>query len=756
MSTTTTTSDTLEHGTLNFTIESRILRELGERLVKQPEVALLELVKNAYDADAQACDIVHEPPARIVITDDGHGMTLEEFKNGWMRIGTSSKEASPRSRTFGRVITGEKGIGRFAVRFLGKDLHLESVAFDQARRARTILSADFDWPEFDRNEDLGRVKVPYHLRRAPDDAHIGTRLLITRLRPNAQSINLHTVRTASIGIVTPYQSLLRRPEAATTSPRHPQRKTEEPEDPGFLLRIKPAPDNSAEDGDLARVVLDNFVLRAVVELQDERLKLAVYRRGAETASIEISDRYENSIGPVYADIRFFPQRKGTFTSLPVDGRRAKNWVKDHSGVAVFDRTFRVYPYGTEADDWLFLSADTAKRAREPRSSIARKHFPMDEAARMSTQLNYMLRLPYPQQLVGIVQVEGRRTRDRSSEDAGLVASADREGFVGNLAFRRLQDLVRGAVEAIASADRELQQEQERAEQDDLLRALRKETQDAIREIEANPNIVRVEKGRIIARLAQTQLLAQRHDERSRQREAALEIMSLLGVVAGFMTHEFGVAFDELEKAQQKLTKLARRDESFKESSEAIANHLARLREFVTYSQGYIRGASSRPSEPYAARPRIQQVIRVFGKYASDREITVELDAERDVMAPLVPVSLYNGIALNLFTNALKAVTATSGDGERRIAFRSWNEQQTHFLEVSDTGIGIPSALRHRIFDPLFTTTASNRDPLGSGMGLGLSLVKRGVEAYGGWVGVVDPPAGFTTCFRVRIPLEADI
>lgn len=748
------TSETIEQGTLTFTIESRILRELGERLVKQPEVALLELVKNAYDADARVCDILHEPPAQIVVSDDGHGMTLDDFRNGWMRIGTSSKEASPQSRLFRRVITGEKGIGRFAVRFLGKALHLESVAFDAHRQERTVLSADFDWPEFDRHEDLGTVRVPYQLSRAQEDSQIGTRLLITQLRPNAESINMRTVRTASIGIVTPYQSLLRRPDAEPKPRRHKQQPPAEPADPGFLLRIRPSPEDS-EDGDLAGIVLDSFVLRAVVELKGDRLSLSVYRRGEDVASIEINDRYENSLGPVYGDIRFFPQRKGTFTGLPVDGRHAKTWVKNHSGVAVFDRTFRVHPYGTEADDWLFLSADTAKRAREPRSSIAKKHFPMDETARMSTQLNYMLRLPYPQQLVGIVQVQGRRTRDQSSEDTGLIASADREGFVDNAAFRKLRDVIRGAVEAIASADRELQQEQERVEQDELLETLQQETRDAIREIEANPNIARGEKARIVARLAQTQLLAQRHDERSRQREAALETMSLLGIVAGFMTHEFGVAFDELERAHQKLEKLARRDESFKGPAAAIADHLDRLREFVTYSQGYVRGASSRPSEPYAARPRIQQVVRVFGKYASDRQITVEVAAERDVMAPLVPVSLYNGVALNLFTNSLKAVTAMSGNGLRRIAFRAWNEQEIHFLEVSDTGVGIPTALRQRVFDPLFTTTSTNRDPLGSGMGLGLSLVKRGVEAYGGRIAVVDPPAGFTTCVRVRLPLEAE-
>lgn len=742
----TKATELLGKGTLSFTIESRILRELGERLVKQPEIALLELVKNAYDADAATCDIVHEPPDQILVNDTGHGMTLEAFKNGWMRVGTSSKEALATSSEYGRIITGEKGIGRFAVRFLGRALHLESVAFDPERNAKTRLIADFDWVDFDQHEDLGQIRVPFRLVRAEDDVPTGTSLQITKLRPSAQTINLYSVRTAAIGVVTPYQSLLR-PQSRKSSKDRKGRK----QDPGFSLRIKNDEEGS-DEGDVARTVLDNFVLRAVVELEGDRLKLAVYRRDVATAVIDISDHYPNNIGGVYADIRFFPQRKGTFTELPVDGRRAKTWVKEHSGVAVFDRTFRVHPYGFEFDDWLMLSADTAKRSRDPRSSIAKKHFPMDEPTQQSTQLNYMLRLPYSQQLVGVVQVTGRRTKDGVENDEGLVAAADREGFVDNGAFRRLRDLIRGAIEAIASADRELQQELERTEREELLRLLRTETQEAIREIEANPRISKDERVRIVKRLAQTQSLAEQHEERSRQRESTLEVMSLLGVVAGFMTHEFGTALDELERAQQQLLKLAKRDSSLKAAADSISEHMSNLREFVTYSQGYIHGASTRPTKPYPARPRIQQAIRVFGKYATDRDIALEINAESDVLAPLVPVSLYNGLVLNLYTNALKAVTAQSGDGDRRIALRAWNEQNWHYLEVSDTGIGIPAALRHRVFDPLFTTTSSNRDPLGSGMGLGLSLVKRGAEGYGGRAEVVDPPPGFTTCVRIKLPL----
>jgi signal transduction histidine kinase len=118
------------------------------------------------------------------------------------------------------------------------------------------------------------------------------------------------------------------------------------------------------------------------------------------------------------------------------------------------------------------------------------------------------------------------------------------------------------------------------------------------------------------------------------------------------------------------------------------------------------------------------------------------------------VTLYSGVALNLFTNGLKAVTGST-DSDPRIAVRAWNERGAHVLEVSDTGVGIPPTLRERVFDPLFTTTASRNDPLGSGMGLGLSLVRRTVEAFGGKVNVVDPPAGFNTTVRVTFPVSEE-
>ena len=159
----------LVRGTLTFSIESRLLRELGERLVKQPEVAIVELIKNAYDADASECTVEYDPQNTIVVADDGIGMTLDRFTDGWMRVGTSSKKGISVTENFSRLITGEKGIGRFAVRFLGRGLHLESVADDPARGIR--------------NQADSRVRLA-EIRPAGRSGEVARALRTLRSRPN--------------------------------------------------------------------------------------------------------------------------------------------------------------------------------------------------------------------------------------------------------------------------------------------------------------------------------------------------------------------------------------------------------------------------------------------------------------------------------------------------------------------------------------------------------------------------------------------
>ena len=128
--------------TAKFSVDASLLEELGERLVAAPEVALTELIKNSYDADANDCTLTIKENS-IVIEDDGNGMTEQEFLDFWMVIGTRSKVRKSTSRKFKRKVSGSTGIGRFAVRFLGAHLHLSTTAVDSGKKLEINISGFF-------------------------------------------------------------------------------------------------------------------------------------------------------------------------------------------------------------------------------------------------------------------------------------------------------------------------------------------------------------------------------------------------------------------------------------------------------------------------------------------------------------------------------------------------------------------------------------------------------------------------------------
>lgn len=735
----------LRKGSLSFSVQTRILKELGERLVKQPEVALLELVKNAYDADARTCVVNHGAPDAISVVDDGTGITLEAFEKGWMSIGSSAKASTVTTPMYGRRVTGEKGIGRFAVRFLGRHLRVSSVADDPGRGRRTQLDVEFDWTEVDQAERLGQVKVPYRLTAAPPGTRTGTSLYIDQLREGVGGTNWNQVRTGSVPILSPLAFIRRSdvdPVAGTGR------------DPGFSLRIVPGGKTDDElGGDTAAAILESYVLRADLSLTGTRLQVRIYRRGVETPVLEVVDTMEaDDLGDVSAEIRFIPRRSGTLAGVPLDGRRAYSWVRENSGVAIFDRAFRVSPYGFQGDDWLKLGADAVRNARDPSSSITRKHFRMTDAVRREPSQNWMIRLPEPSQVIGIVNVEGRRN---AGDNKGLIAAADREGFVDNTAYRQLVDIVRGAVEMIAVADRELEQAQQRQLTAQRIAKARAETRSAIEAVGSDPDIPPARKQQVIAILSDAQQRVEQAAASEKERERQLEVMSLLGVLAGFMTHEFGVALAELRLAHKQLKGLSCSSHEMAGHAERLGRSIKNLEEFSKYVRLYTGAARTQQSGEYPVRPRISQIVRMFEDYAEKRLIKVEIEADDGLKTPQLPLALYNGIVQNLFTNALKAVTAKAGKGRRVIALRAWNEKGFHHLQVLDTGVGVPAPLKERVFDPLFTTTDDTSDALGSGMGLGLSLVRRGAEVFGGKAALVDPPAGFATCVHVRFPLTAN-
>lgn len=145
----------------NFSVDSALLQELGERLVTTPHVALAELVKNAYDADATEVRVtIREDESggpEIVVEDNGCGMTLKQIREFWMKIGNTHKFGEGHSPHFGRPLTGSKGIGRFCVRRLGEAVRLESTA--KLDGGLQFSALDINWTKFVPGKDVASVPV---------------------------------------------------------------------------------------------------------------------------------------------------------------------------------------------------------------------------------------------------------------------------------------------------------------------------------------------------------------------------------------------------------------------------------------------------------------------------------------------------------------------------------------------------------------------------------------------------------------------
>lgn len=106
----------------NLRVDLRLLLELGERLISRDEVAIVELVKNAYDADADVVTVeIRSQDETIEIRDNGEGMDADEITEGWLTLGTKIKQ-NRTTTSRGRRVLGEKGIGRLAILRLGKEV----------------------------------------------------------------------------------------------------------------------------------------------------------------------------------------------------------------------------------------------------------------------------------------------------------------------------------------------------------------------------------------------------------------------------------------------------------------------------------------------------------------------------------------------------------------------------------------------------------------------------------------------------------
>ena len=202
---------------LKWRFDISTFRLIGRELITDRITALFELVKNCYDANATRVDVVFEnvsydnavvddttkevrvnPGSKVVIEDNGYGMSFEDIRDKWMVIGTASKRTSPFSpRPFGRRCVGEKGIGRFAVdRWLNVEIdwnsYFNEVSPDEREHIRLFTDIENKYDYLDRNEGSGVS---------------GTKLIVSSVREFWSKDDISRFYKEANKIVSPYTLL---------------------------------------------------------------------------------------------------------------------------------------------------------------------------------------------------------------------------------------------------------------------------------------------------------------------------------------------------------------------------------------------------------------------------------------------------------------------------------------------------------------------------------------------------------------------
>jgi signal transduction histidine kinase len=210
-------ADTLQ--TEHFEIDASVVFQLGESLITDAVQALMELVKNSYDADASYCKVTvstskiedHLSPfdgakGWIEVQDDGTGMTLGVIRSGWLTISNSGKSVLKRkaqATVKGRTPLGDKGLGRLGTQRLGKNLEMITRVGGSAVQQRVW----FSWDEFIDQKVLSEVSI--RREEQPATRPAGTTLIISSLRDAGvwEGAGASQLETRISQMVSPYRAV---------------------------------------------------------------------------------------------------------------------------------------------------------------------------------------------------------------------------------------------------------------------------------------------------------------------------------------------------------------------------------------------------------------------------------------------------------------------------------------------------------------------------------------------------------------------
>ena len=656
-----------------------ILRRLGEELNPSPDRGILELVKNAYDADARTCAIeladVDRPGGAIRIRDDGDGMDLDGITNGWLVLGRSTKNVKHRTR-LGRIPSGSKGLGRLAALRLGEI----AVVSTHPRDLPVQYSVRIDWDRFDHADLVSDVVLEIEESARDLGPDHGSEIRIERLRARIGREAVKKLARALILLADPFG-----------------------DDPVGFHPILLAP----EFRDLEKLVRNRYFgdadyhLIAEVDEQGCTKASVVDWRGSELWSTSHDGLAANRGGrpyqcpPAKFDLWVFLLSGASFATRPITLTEVRDWLVAFGGVHLYQNGLRVMPYGNPENDWLEMNL---RRVRSPEER------------------------PGTNTVIGRVTV--------TDEDEILVQKTDRSGFIESEAFLELRAFAIDAMEWLAARRMDAAQKrraQQRAAAPQESHKSKKYVEEAI---DKAPPESRVPIQR-----------AFRAYDRSREkemRELRTEVqlyrtLSTAGITAATFVHESSSPTKVIIQSIKAIERRAQRalacqyEELLKQPVETINRAVESMVAFGSVTLGLTRYEKRRVGRAEIHKT-IGSLLETFKPFLDDREVKVDTEFCQGNPYLRASEAAIDSIVANLLDNSLAAFERARTT-QRRIVVRTMVEAGMLTLSVLDNGPGIEGISIRDIWLPGKTTKPD-------GTGLGLAIVRDTVLDLGGRVDAV--------------------
>lgn len=770
-----------------FTVDTHLFRELGELLVGRDSTALIELIKNSYDADATKV-IVHGKSLNdlingtITISDNGTGMTRFQFVQGFLRIASRLKNTGERkSIKLRRRYTGAKGIGRLAAHKLAKHLEIESIPYSESEQEnhRQSICARIDWDkveEFETLEELALAKSDEAILLIENpvgySAASGTTLRLSHLRrkwttrERIRFFNeIQSFAPPSFLVTALRKSII----SDTLLFKEPLVRESESDGKDFKVSLE---GDFAAGDDYWRVMEEHaaWVIEIRCRPEESHVSYAIAPTKKMLREAPLAQVFRTTLphpDPVKGP--FFDARIFVRVGQLYGKNEQKVWTSESSGVRVFMEGFRVLPYGEAQNDWLKMDADYTRRSRRLDTlqewGLDNLGLEEDKDAALSVFPNNNL-------FGGVFLTHGYAENLRT-----LV---NREGFIQEAPYDHLVRLVRTGVDlcvrthASATSTYRLKRREKRnllqrssatpssdltpptpARSDQLKKTLL-DTTEAISEartrvlaIAEDDKSVKDLANKLNFTIGELKHQIDTADDLISE-QSLLRVLASIGTQMASFIHEIKALLGASQEIERALNSIIDKNlfpedkKELKSIAQAIGDLRRGLEREASYLTEIVKPDSHRRRSRQNISERFDVAKRLLALHAERRNTFIQNRIPANLKTnPMFPAELM-AVFTNLLSNAIKAAD-TNGDISAH-AFED-DSNRIHFI-IQNTGVKVDLGDSERWFRPFESTTSEMNPILGQGMGLGLPITRMLLGAYNAEIRFVTPDDNFSTAVEV--------